>query len=106
MPGLIYTFDRTDAELRQASGRRISTDAIIAIAMAAKGQRGISYEELTESNNAAPMIAVVFLDNESMETFNSRIEALLHQHGVRIRKIQLTEGLQTPKPPMMDAEEA
>jgi len=106
MPGLIYTFDRIPSADGPVRERRISTDAVIAIALASKGQRGISFEELTESNNPMPMIAVVFLDNESMQTFNSRIELLLAQHGVRIRKIQLTEGLQTPKPPVVDAEEA
>lgn len=106
MPGLIYTFERTGGTNEFAPERRTSTDAIIAIAMAAKGQSGISFEELTESSNHAPMIAVVFLDNEALEAFNSRIETLLDQHGVRIRKIQLTEGLQTPKPPLVDAEGA
>jgi len=104
MPGLIYTFERREALGSAAAERRISTDAIIAIAMAAKGQRGISFEELTEAGNPAPMVAVVFLDNESMHTFNSRIEGALGQHGVRIRKVQVTEGLQMPKPPVVDAE--
>ena len=106
MPGLIYTFERTGKANGFAPERRTSTDAIIAIATAAKGQRGISFEELTESSNQAPMIAVVFLDNESLEAFNSRIESLLGQHGIKIRKVQLTEGLQTPKPPVSDTEEA
>jgi hypothetical protein len=39
-----------------------------------------------------------------MHTFNGRIEGALGQHGVRIRKVQLTEGLQMPKPPVVDAE--
>jgi len=104
MPGLIYTFERKEALDAAAAQRRISTDAIIAIAMAANGQRGISFEELTEAGNPAPMVAVVFLDNESMHTFNGRIEGALGQHGVRIRKVQLTEGLQMPKPPVVDAE--
>lgn len=106
MPGLIYTLERSEKPNGFDLDRKISTDAVIAIAMAARGQRGISYEELTEASNQTPMIAVVFLDNDSMQTFNSRIEPLLGEHGVRIKRIQLTEGLQTPKPPVLDAEEA
>jgi len=105
MPGLIYTFERLQATNALDAQRRVSTDAVIAIAMAAKGQRGISFEELTEANNPAPMIAVVFLDNESMNAFNARIETALVQHAVRIRKVQLTEGLQMPRPPLIGAEE-
>ena len=106
MPGLVYTFERTAAATKIDLERWVSTDAIIAIALAAKGQAGIHFEELTESSNIAPMIAVVFVDNESMETFNGRIEAALSRYHVRIKKVHMSEGMQTPKPPVADAEEA
>jgi hypothetical protein len=103
MPGLVYTLERTAST--NDTERWVSTDAIIAIALAAKGQNGIHYEELTESSNSSPMIAVVFVDNDSMEAFNSRIEGALERYQVRIKKVQMSEGLQTPKPSVADAEE-
>ena len=106
MPGLVYTFERTASTNAIDKERWVSTDAIIAIALAAKGQNGIHYEELTESSNAAPMIAVVFVDNDSMNAFNSRIEGALQRYCVRVRKVQMSGGLQTPKPSVADAEEA
>ena len=105
MPGLVYTLERSTTLKATDTERWVSTDAIIAIALAAKDQKGIYFEELTESSNTSPMIAVVFVDNDSMEAFNRRIEGALERYHVRIKKVQMSEGLQTPKPSVPDAEE-
>lgn len=92
MPSRVYTFSRDRKTSDIETTRLASTDAIISIAVASAGLAGISYEELTESHNPRPMVAVSFTQPTQLQTFSNRLSAALHVRGLRIRKTRVTPG--------------
>ena len=104
MPGLVYTFERDKSADAAALRRRPSTDAIIAIAVAASGLQRVNYEELTDSLNASPMLAVVFADEESKHIFDKRLGEILRARSLAVRRMTPLEEAQST-PPFVAEEE-
>jgi hypothetical protein len=104
MPGLVYTFERDKNADAAALKRRPSTDAIIAIAVAASGLQRVNYEELTDSLNAAPMLAVVFADEESKHVFEKRLAEILHARSLVMRRMAPLEDAPSIPPFVAEAE--
>jgi hypothetical protein len=90
MPGLIYTFarDTSDQSQHASFSREPSTDAIIAVAFAATGERGVFFEELTSSDCPTPIVSVVFQDDEAMEVFERRIQTAASMQQLSITNVQ------------------
>jgi hypothetical protein len=103
MPGLVYTFERDKSADTAALKRRPSTDAIIAIAVAASGLQRVNYEELTDSLNTSPMLAVVFADDESKHIFDKRLGEILRARALVVRRMAPLEA--APSIPPLVAEE-
>ena len=91
MPGLLYTFERDKGADQAAHKRRPSTDAIIAIAVASTGMQRVRYEELTDSLNATPVIAVVFADDVDKSEFENRLPRILAARALAVRKVTAPE---------------
>jgi len=98
MPGLLYTFERDKSADQAALKRRPSTDAIIAIAVAATGMPRVRYEELTDSLNAAPVIAVMFADDSSKSEFENRLPRILSARSLAVRRVTALEEPQGTSP--------
>lgn len=104
MAGLVYTFERAkDADV-SALERRPSTDAIIAIAVAASGMQRVSYEELTDSFNTTPTLAVVFADEESKQLFDQRLPEILRARSLAVRRMATLEDAPSARPYAAESE--
>jgi hypothetical protein len=84
MLGRVYTFERDPSSDLFPTTELVSTAAVRAVVAAINDQPGIRYEELTDSDNARPILALLFADALRMERFDRLIEATLKLCGVRI----------------------
>jgi len=99
MPGLVYTFERDKGADGAALRRRPSTDAIIAIVVATGGMPRVHYEELTDSLNAVPVVAVVFAEEETKILFEKRLPDILRARALAVRRVAALEDTQSvPRP--------
>lgn len=87
----VYKFERNAATDLLAPEHSVSAAAADALTAAINGQPMIRYEELTESNNPRPIVAVVFADPICMQHFDSLIEATLELSGVRAHEVRELE---------------
>jgi len=94
MPGLVYTFERDKNADEAALRRRPSTDAIVAIAVATGGMSRVRYEELTDSLNAVPVVAVVFAEDEARIVFEKRLPEILRARALAVRRVAALEEAQ------------
>lgn len=89
MPGLVYTFKRNGSEPTPPGySRTPATDAVIAVAFAATGERGIFFEELTSADAPQPIYSVVFQTGDLMKTFERRIETAASLQLLTIANVQ------------------
>jgi hypothetical protein len=87
MQSRIYSFERNGAGSSSSDDHSPSHDAIRAVIAAADGHSGIGYEELTDSDNSNPMIAVLFVDDVDVTAFGERLEVAVDARRLRIRNI-------------------
>ena len=87
MQSRIYSFERDGAGSPSPDDNSPSHDAIRAVIAAAAGNSGIGYEELTDSDNSNPVVAVLFVDDVDVTAFGERLDAAVQARGLRIRSI-------------------
>jgi hypothetical protein len=87
MLGRVYTFERDPSSVLFPTTELVSTAAVRAVVAAINDQPGIRYEELTDSDNAKPIIALLFADALRLQHFDGLIEATLKLCGVRVHVV-------------------
>src|SRR5579871_1195035 len=90
MLGRVYTFER-DIEADTLHGLElVSASAVNAIVAAINDQPGIRYEELTDGDNARPVIVVLFAGPKQMEYFDELLQPALRLSAVTARIVHDT----------------
>ena len=84
MLGRVYTFERDQSSALFPTVELVSTAAVRAVVAAINDQPGIRYEELTDSDNPKPIVALLFADAVRMAHFDGLIEVTLKLCGVRV----------------------
>src|SRR5579859_4034189 len=90
MLGRVYTFER-DIDADTLHGLElVAASATNAIVAAINDQPGIRFEELTDGDNARPVIVVLFAGPKQMEYFDELLDAALRLSAVRVRIVHDT----------------
>ena len=90
MLGRVYTFEH-DIDADTLHGlETVSASAVNAIVAAINDQPGIRFEELTDGDNARPVIVVLFSGPKQMEYFDELLEPALRLSAVRARIVHDT----------------
>lgn len=84
MLGRVYTFERDVASGLSATPESVSKAAIDAVIAAIGDAPGIRYEELTDSDNAQPIIAMLFSDPQRMQRFDELVAATLKLSAIKV----------------------
>ena len=99
MLGRVYTFERDHSSVVFPTIELVSTAAGRAVVAAINEQEGIRFEELTDSDNPKPIIALLFSDVVRMEHFDRLIDATLKLCGVRVSVVHGPEARELALPP-------
>ena len=90
MLGRVYTFERESGADAEYGLETVAASAVNAITAAINDQPGIRYEELTDGDNARPVIVVLFAGPKQMDYFDELLEAALRLSAVRARVVHDT----------------
>lgn len=88
MLGLVFTFEIDKTQDAAPVESLISKRALDAVANAIRGDPSITFEEITDSTNAQPKIAVIFSDLRQMDAFTARLTLALWPSGIRIADLR------------------
>ena len=97
MLGRVYTFERDLSSANGATCESVSATAINAVIAAINDTPGIRYEELTESDNPRPIIAMLFADSKRMASFDELVAATLRLSAITV-SVAHAEQLQQLRP--------
>jgi len=103
MLGRVYTFERDIEAADTLHGlEMVAASAVNAIVAAINDQPGIRYEELTDGDNARPVIVVLFSGPKQMEYFDELLEPALRLSAVRARIVHDTGPHGSVDPDLID----
>ena len=84
MLGKVYTFERDFNGDFPPYAETVAAAAVNAIVAASNQLGGIRHEELTESDNPRPIVAMLFSDAARMQKFDALIAAALEPRAIRV----------------------